>query len=243
MDNLKSTLVIMVSIGDRTHISDYTFPQASAWAAVHGYSILLLKEALVAEGKAPHFNKLIAHRAAPGFDRYIVIDDDLMLRKSAPKMEDIPAGYVGLCADVVQTNTDAPHVTWTGNTGFIVADQTSLSILEEAYRDGEYITGEIDGKTNLPIWGPYDQAALNNTLFKHEKAFKLDPRWNYQAVIDFYACGKGWDVWRKSKLYRIWYYVSVFVNPFGVERKKLNAAYGIHMTMGLYPKFFAKFHK
>jgi len=89
-------------------------------------------------GIAPHFNKLIAHRLAPGFGRYIIVDDDLILKKHAPPMEAVPPGIVDLCADVVQSNTEATHVTWTGNTGFIVSDRDGLLLLEEAFHDGEY---------------------------------------------------------------------------------------------------------
>ena len=138
MEAVSGTLVVMVSVGNRTHISDYTFPRLANWAARHGYSVILIKKPMTRNGIAPHFNKLIAHRLAPGFGRYIIVDDDLILKKHAPPMEAVPPGIVDLCADVVQSNTEATHVTWTGNTGFIVSDRDGLLLLEEAFHDGEY---------------------------------------------------------------------------------------------------------
>ena len=123
----------MVSVGDRTHLSNYTYRRLSAWASLHGYSSMLIKENIVEPGVPLHFNKLIAHRLAPGFKRYIIVDDDLLLRKSAPPMENVPEGFVGLSPDAIQTNTAAPHVTWTGNTGFIVADSKTLELLDRGW--------------------------------------------------------------------------------------------------------------
>jgi hypothetical protein len=232
----------MVSVGDRTHLSNYTYRRLSAWASLHGYSSMLIKENIVEPGVALHFNKLIAHRLAPGFKRYIIVDDDLLLRKSAPPMEDVPEGFVGLSPDAIQTNTAAPHVTWTGNTGFIVADSKALELLEEAYKNGEYPYNFWDN-SGKGIWGPYDQAALNNVVFSKARVYQLSWKWNYQTIIDFYGNGKGWHCWQKHRWYRLWYYLSVFLPLPTRSRRLVKTAYGLHMTMGTYPKFFSIIHK
>jgi hypothetical protein len=238
----KDTIVLMVSIGNRNHLTDITYSRMAQWAARHGYASLLIKHSLTDKAIAPHFNKLIAHRAAPGFKRYIIIDDDIIMKADAPAMETVPDGMVGLCADVIQFNTQAAHVSWTGNTGFIVAGEQAIPLLEEAFENGEYPYGwsDVGGRG---IWGPFDQGAVNDVLFSKSCAHQLDWRWNYQAVIDYYANrGKGWDKWQQSRLYRMLYYASLLI-PFSKNRKLLNKCYGLHMTMGSYPKFFARIHQ
>lgn len=234
----QDTVVLMVSVGDRCHLTDYTYPRVAAWAALHGYSCMLIKKALTPDTVAPHFNKLIAHRFAPDFNRYIIIDDDLLMRAGSPPIEYVPPGKIGLSFDAIQSATQAKHVQWTANTGFIVADQESLYLLEQAYESGEYPFNCWDG-SGQGIWGPHDQAALNDLLFRLKKIHQLDWRWNYQAILDFYENnGKGWHKWRSSRSYRLGYYLSLLL-PFSKNRRLLNKSYGLHMTMGLYPRFFA----
>lgn len=231
----------MVSVGNRCHITDITYHRLSMWAASHGYSSMLIKKDL-SEGKlAPHFNKLIAHQSAPGYQRYIIVDDDILFGTNCPPMEDVPAGYVGLCKDPVQTLTTAAHIKWTGNTGFIVAGTDALRLLEEAYSNGEYPYNFWDG-TGKGIWGPHDQAALNNVVFSHNRVFKLNQRWNYQAIVAHYSRQNiGWHKWKDSKWHRLWYYFLLLL-PFSKPRRLINQCYGLHLTMGLYPKFFSLIH-
>jgi hypothetical protein len=238
----KDTIAIMVSIGPRTWLTDHTFGRLALWAASHGYSSMLVKKNLTDTHIAPHFNKLIAHRHAPGFKYYIIVDDDLMLKKGAPPIETVPDGMIGLCNDAVQSLTQAGHVAWTANTGFIVAGQNALGLLEEAYQNGEYPFNCWDA-SGQGIWGPHDQAALNNVLFLKGMVHKLDWRWNYQAVIAFYAGqGNGWQKWQKSRLHRLKYYLSL-LNPLSKNKQMINKCYGLHMTMGPYPAFFSRIHK
>ncbi|MCX2575910.1 glycosyltransferase family protein [Pedobacter sandarakinus] len=233
------TIVVMVSLGNRTHLSDYTYPRLASWAATNGYSSILLKKGYEHETyRSPHFAKLMVHKILPNFKRYIIVDDDIIMSRYAPKMEEVPPGHVGLVPDAVQQITTAKHVTWNANSGFIVCDQTALALLEKAYADGEYHSDEVENQ----IWGPFDQGILNDVLFKANKIYKLDWRWNYQAVIDFYSRTGGWERWKTSKFYRISYYISL-VLPFSNNRKLLLKAFGIHMTMGLYPRFFDKIYK
>ena len=117
-----------------------------------------------------------------------------------------------------------------------------LKYLESAYYEGEYKFSCSDG-TNKGIWGPFDQGILNDVLFKSYKIHELDWRWNYQAVIDFYIKGKGWDEWRTNRFYRISYYLSLLLPFNNKNRILIKKTFGIHMTMGVYPLFFSKIHK
>lgn len=234
-----NTIVIMVSVGDREHLTKFTYPRLAAWAAKHHYSSCLLKKPYQSDlDRSLHFTKLMAHKILPGFERYIIIDDDLLLRTDAPEMEEVPEGYVGLCMDAVQVNTAATHVKWTGNTGFIVCDRSALKFLEQAYYEGEY--QPLD--PSQTIWGPFDQAILNHILFKNDRVYQLDWRWNYQCVIDYYDKTIGWHNWKNKRWERLLYYLKIGLPLSSRAKKKITQAYGIHMTMGLYPKFFSKIH-
>ncbi|MBD1394720.1 hypothetical protein [Mucilaginibacter glaciei] len=236
------TIVLMVSIGKRSHLSNFTYPGLAAWASLHGYSCMLVKKQMAGEDRAPHFNKLIVHRLVPGFKRYIIVDDDLMLKGGSPPIEGFDETKIGLCKDPVQSNTQAAHVKWTANTGFIIAYQKSLHLLEEAYLNGSYPYNCWDN-SDQGIWGSHDQAALNNVVFKKNLVHQLDWRWNYQIVVDYYVNrGKGWHKWTQSRVYRIGFYISLLI-PFSQNKRLLNQSYGLHMTMGLYPKFFRRLYK
>ena len=235
------TVAIMISVGNRAHLSTYTYPRLEQWARKHHYKSLLITDNYPFLDKSPHFNKLMAHRIAPGYKRYIIVDDDLMLKVSAPAIPNVPCGYIGLCKDAIQCNTEAAHVKWTANTGFIITDDSALYLLEEAYYNGVYKFNFGDG-TKKSIWGPQDQGTLNDVLFKNDKIYQLDWRWNYQSVIDYYARGKGWLTWKGSRFYRVCYYLLLLL-PFSKNRQLIKKAYGVHMTMGLYPRFFAKVHR
>lgn len=242
MISANETLAVMVSIGNREHLTSYTFPRMAAWAASHGYSSILLKKAYNPLNRAPHFNKLLVHKLVPGFRKYIIIDDDLLMRKDAPEIEDVPEGYIGLCRDAEQRHTEAAHVKWTGNTGFVVADEKALYLLEEAYSEGPYPFQPNDG-SGKGIWGPHDQGIINHVLFRNNKIYQLNWRWNYQPILEFFINDRGWDEWRTNKFYRLKYYSSL-LSPFNNSNKQPIAdAYGLHMIRGVYPAFFSKIFK
>ncbi len=230
----------MVSIGKRDHLTRFSYSRVYKWASKHGYSACLLKKPYVStHTRSPHFTKLMVHRILPGFNKYIIIDDDILMSENAPPMEDVPLGYVGLCMDSVQINTNAEHVKWTANTGFIVCDETALYLLEEAYLNGEY-TPKTDKDL---IWGPFDQGIVNDVLFRNDRAFKLDWKWNYQCIIEYYINGIGWDKWRTNRFERLFYYIKIWLPIKSKTKTLLRTAYGLHLTMGVYPKFFNKIHK
>lgn len=235
------TIVIMVSVGNRTSITDYTFPALSNWAARNGYSVALVKKPVADTNRLPHFNKLLVHQLFKDFKKYIIVDDDLLMRKDAPAVPAVPFGFVGLCADAEQQNTEAPHVLWTANTGFMVANQEALYLLEEAYQSGDYPHHPSDG-SGLGIWPAIgDQPVLNNLLFKRNKIFKLDQRWNYQPVLEFFIHGKGWKTWKNNRLYRLSYYVYLLSPIKNKHKLAVKQAYGIHLIRGVYPWFYTKF--
>lgn len=235
----KKTVVIMVSVGNRSHLSEYTFPRLSRWAIKHGYSCILLKKNNVGPDRSPHFNKLIAHKDLPTFERYIIVDDDILISSNAPAILDIPEGFIGLAKDAEQRNTEAPHIKWTANSGFMVADKAQLFLLEEAYMQGEY-PFKCGDKSGKGIWGPHDQGIINHILFEKEKIYQLEWKWNYQPVLDYLINrGGGWEKWKSNRLARLFYYVSLLF-PFTTNRKLLKEAYCIHLIRSTHTAFFNK---
>lgn len=240
--NILSTIVVMISIGKRANLTNYTYPRLAEWATKHNYNSILLKKAYNPLNRAPHFNKLQVHKLLPNFDRYIIIDDDLLMSANAPEMQEVPDGYLGLCKDAEQRHTEAKHVEWTANTGFIVVNQNSLYLLDQAYEQGEYSYKCGDG-SGKGIWGPHDQGILNDIAFKNKKVYELDQRWNYQPILDYFIKDKGWDKWKSSRNYRLSYYASL-LSPFPNKNKnKISSAYGLHLIRGNYPKFFQRIFK
>jgi len=238
----EDTIVIMVSIGERSHLTDFSFPRLSKWASKHGYSSILLKKAYNPLNRAPHFNKLQVHKLLPNFKRFIIVDDDLLLSIDAPAMESVPTGHIGLCRDSEQRHTEAKHVTWTANTGFIVFEREAAYLLDEAYEKGEHQFEYLDG-SKKSIWGPHDQGIVNDVLFRNKKVFELNYKWNYQPVLEFFINGKDWTEWQNNKLYRLAYYSSL-ISPFPNKNKRaIKNAYGLHLIRAPYPAFFSKIFK
>lgn len=235
------TIAIMISVGNRSHLTDITYQRLFIWATKHNYDCVLVKNDFADGNRTPHFNKLVCHKLFPDYDRYIVVDDDLLISKYAPKIDDVPNGFVGLAPDAVQENTELAIIQWTANTGFIVFDKYASRYLEEAYQLGIYQYHTGDG-SNKGIWGPFDQGITNFVLFKEQKVFQLNQNWNTQFIISYYTRGKGWEEWRSNKIYRLLFY-SKLLFPFSKERRQLKKIYGLHLTMGVYPKFFNKIFK
>ena len=234
-----NTVVIMVSVGNRSNLSDYTYPRLSNWAVKQGYSCILLKKNNAGQDRSPHFNKLIAHKDVPFFDRYIIVDDDILVSSNAPAIPEIPAGLVGLAKDAEQGHTEASQIKWTANSGLMVVNKAQLYLLEEAYIRGEY-PYKCGDKSGKGIWGPHDQGIINQILFENESIYQLDWNWNYQPILDYFINrGGGWDKWQSSRFTRIYYYLSLLV-PFSRNRKLLNQAFCIHLIRSTYTSFFDK---
>lgn len=218
----------MLSHGDRRYYSDVTFPRAAAWAARVGYSVVLIKEALHHEGERPHYGKLRIPELFPGFDRYCIIDDDLMISSLAPELPGFDAERVGLCRDAEQGHTTNPMVKWTANTGFVVVQRGGLDLLGKACDRGDDET----------VWGIADQGALNSVAWSEGRIEELNPLWNYQGALEYFIRGKGWGKWVSSRMYRCSFYlILVFGIPHPVL-SKIRKCYGFHMIRCPYPRFF-----
>src|SRR5579883_137003 len=114
------TLVATISVGPREQLRKFSFPRLKNWGEKHGYTVVLIDRPLQDGGRTPHYAKLRVPQAFPDFDRYCIVDDDLLISSVAPALPDIPAGKVGLVPDAEQRNTTRRDVKWTGNTGFIL---------------------------------------------------------------------------------------------------------------------------
>lgn len=223
------TIVVVVSVGTRDNLTDFTYPRIARWASRHHYTCALVKHPIQPDGRPPHYAKLVVHHLFPGFDRYCVVDDDILMSRSAPELPEVPKGYVGLVKDEIQENTTNPIVKWTGNTGFLIFDATCFRFLDDACERGDDPT----------IWpGFADQSALNNVLWDRAAIHELDSRWNYAPVLAHFSRGMGWDKWSQSKSARIAYYLSLILNPFCDARRALREHWGVHLIRTPYVRLF-----
>ena len=223
------TLVAMLSYGDRCHLSDPAFRRASQWASRHGYSALLVKEPLHRPGESPHFGKLRLPEVAPGYNRYLILDDDLLITARAPALPATPPQCVALAPDAEQRHTTNPLVRWTGNTGFILIHRQSLDLFSKALSHGDEPT----------VWpGFADQAALNAVAWREGRVHQLDKAWNYQPVLEYFLTGKDWPHWLASRSYRLGFYARVLLRAPHPVIACMRSAYGIHLIRAPYPRFF-----
>ena len=218
----------MLSYGPREHLSDIAFPRAAHWASHHGYSIVLIKDPLHQAGEKPHFGKLRVPDHFPGFDLYCIIDDDLLISSRAPILPTLEDGKIALVADSVQSHTTHPMVEWTGNTGFLLTQPSSLDLLKKACSHGE----------DDSVWGIGDQGSLNAVAWQEKRVQRLDKRWNYQAVLEYFNRGKGWNHWRASRVYRINYYARLLLHSRKREILAVRQCWGLHLVRAPYPRFF-----
>ena len=223
-----NTLVAVVSTGDRTDLTNLSFPRTAKWAASHGYSVILIKHRLEGEGRLPHYAKLRVADAFPDFDRNCIVDDDILINTSAPGLPEVPDGFVGLVPDHEQNKTTNPSVFWTGNTGFLVFGAKARDLLRSAYDRGDDNT----------IWGIADQGALNSVLWSAGRAFRLDVRWNYMPILAYFNRVGGWDLWSKSRLFQLAYYLKLVLLPWNKDRQALRECHCCHLIRVRNPKFF-----
>ena len=222
------TLVAMLSVGDRNHLTDYSVPRAAAWASRNHYDFTLVKQPLQNQEQPPHYGKLHVPRTYPDYDRYCIVDDDILISHHAPALPEIPADQIGLCMDAEQRNTHNPKVQWTGNTGFILAGKDSVDLLERAQQTPE----------DSSIWGYADQGALNSVAWEQDRVFKLDKRWNYAPVLEYFIQGRGWETWKNSKAYRLSFYSKMLLRWPHPVTKSIRESWGLHMIRAPYPRFF-----
>lgn len=213
------TLVIMVSVGDRSHLSDISFSRAQRWATRNNYSIILIKIPMQPSNRSPHYGKLAAPRLFPGFDRYIIIDDDLLMSRNAPPAPNVETGKIGIARDEVQVDIVLSYAPWNANTGFMIIDKDAIQYLEDAIVHGD--------ESLLP--GPYDQGALNIVGWRANVFQEIDQRWNFQLINHFITKYKSWNYWDKHVSNRILYFFNIMFNPFSIQRKLIKNCYGCHL--------------
>lgn len=222
------TLVAMLSFGPREHLSDIAFPRTAHWASRQGYSVVLIKEPLHHANEKPHFGKLRIPERFPGFDRYCIIDDDLLISRNAPELPVLDEGKIGLVADAEQRHTQNPLVEWTGNTGFLLTQPSSLDLLAKACARGQ----------DESVWGIADQGSLNAVAWKEQRVQRLDASWNYQCVLEFFLRGRGWEHWRTSRTYRLSFYVRLLLHSRQPQIQAVRRSWGLHLIRAPYPRFF-----
>ena len=226
------TLVILVEIGDRRSRTKYTLPRLTGWTRRHSYDLVLWRRNELTRDLIPHFNKLLAATSFPGYDRYVIVDDDVLVSSTAPALPEVPAGHVGLARDPQQANTSAAHVEWTGNSGFVIFDHTALPLIKQAL-DG----GEVDG-----IWPGGDQAAVNDVFWRAKKVFELDQRWNYQPIPSYFLQHGGWESWKSNRLKRLSYFATAALSFPTASVKASRGAFALHLTF-VQPKQYSIFDR
>lgn len=178
------TAVAMVTIGRDKWTRVISVARAKRYAAKHGYQFLQIKESSIPKGeRTPHWEKLLIPQRYPDFDRYLVIDDDILINdRLAPALPDLPEGTLGIVKEPVP-GPFQPPLDWLGNSGVLFIDRKGIDIFSEAYRVGEL-------KDIVPGFG--DQPAINRVAWEQRRVTELDWRWNYIAMADWlrYAHGQ-----------------------------------------------------
>jgi hypothetical protein len=223
------TLVAMVSVGDRKNLTNVSYRRAYRWAAKRGYDSILVSRNMGVGDRPVQFNKTRIPKEFPDYERYCILDDDLLVSKEAPNLPKIEEGNIGLCEDVYSKNTKKEYVRWTGNTGFMVVPKSSVDLLKKAYKHGP----------EPSIWPPGgDQSALNHVAWKEGRVQRIDCRWNLQPVLSYIRDDKGWERWKSSRVNRLLFYSKVALRIPNSYYEKIRNAWGVHMIRGRYPKFF-----
>lgn len=171
------TAVVMVTIGPDSWTRKYSVARAQAYASRHGYEFAQITEPVLPHaGRTPHWEKILVPRALPGYDRWLVIDDDVLINtRLAPPLPDLAPGRLGLVKEPVPTRYEPP-MEWLGNSGVILFDRDGLDLLEATYAMGEY-------KDIAPGFG--DQPAINAVGWRERRVERLDWRWNYMLMADW----------------------------------------------------------
>lgn len=175
----------MVTIGRGNWTRGYSVPRAKAYAARHGYDFIQVTEPSPENAaRTPHWEKLLIPLQRPEYDRWLVLDDDVLVNtRSAPPLPEVPAACLGLVKEPVPTRFPEP-MEWLGNTGVLVFDAAATDLLRKAYDLGEY-------KEIVPGYG--DQPAVNRVAWQEGRVSRLDRRWNYMPMADWLLTAHGQD--------------------------------------------------
>jgi hypothetical protein len=218
-NNKMRTLAAMISIGKNRECTRYSFPRLTAWAERHALDVVLITTPLKG-GRLPHFEKLSVPAAFPGYSRYVICDDDLLISALAPAPPTPPSGCIGMAPDPVQNQTTADYVKWTGNTGLLVVDQGAIDLCELAQNQGDTST----------IWGFADQGALNQVAWRQNRVHQIEARWNFMPVLSYINAVATWDVWISSRRARLWYYLQLQCGVPPRYRREVQSAWGLHLV-------------
>ena len=170
------TMIGMVTIGPDTTMRTLAIKRAEAYAQKHGYEFHRLCEPTNGTDRTPHWEKTLLPKVRPGFDRYVIIDDDILINhRIAPPLPDVRPGTIGLVREPLPDGFEAP-VEWVGNTGLMLVEQAGLDLLSDAYALGEY-------QAIPPGYG--DQPAVNAVAWKAGRVTKLEWKWNYILMADW----------------------------------------------------------
>ena len=177
------TAVAMVTLGPDSWTRRYSVARARVYAERHGYDFRQVSEptpagagAAVVAGRTPHWEKLLVPKVFPDYDRWLIIDDDVLVNtRTAPPLPNLPAGTLGMVREPVPTQYPPP-MDWLGNSGVLLLDRAAVDLLDAAYAVGEF-------KDIVPGYG--DQPALNHVAWGQRRVAALDWRWNYILLADW----------------------------------------------------------
>lgn len=230
LSNKRNIICVMVSVGERKHLTNITFPRFSNWCETYGYEYVLLKDNLLEKygyDRPPHFNKCLVPKHFPGYDEYLVVDDDILISVKAPSLPEIGPDSFLMAKDPVQHITDAPYVQFNGNTGFLLFGKNKSVLFEEVFQR-DYTKGlPYKNRQGFTIWGPYDQGPINDIAFSENSVSELDSRFNYALVAEYWLNADK-ERWVSSAIYRLKYYFSLSL-PFHSNAKKMRQAYVLHL--------------
>ena len=171
------TLLGMVTIGRDTTMRSLAADRAQIYARKHGYEFMRVNTPIIADSqRTPHWEKTLIPQAAPGYERYLIIDDDVLINhRVAPALPEIPANTIGLVREALPGPFTTP-VQWVGNTGFMLVQREAVDLLTKAYSLGEYAA--------IPP-GFGDQPAINAVAWKESRVTQMDWNWNYIIMADW----------------------------------------------------------
>lgn len=225
----RNLLCVMVSVGERSRLTNVTWPRFAHWCERHGYEAVLLKEDLLKKygyERPPHFNKCLVPKYFPGYDGYLVADDDILVSKFAPALPSVTEDSFFMARDAEQGYTTAPYVAFNGNTGFLLFGKNRCVVFAEVF-EKNVSKGFHTTTDGYNIWGPYDQGAINELAFSKGIVQELDSRYNYSLVPEYWLNADR-KKWVSSTLYRLRYYFTLMV-PFHPNRKRMQQAFVIHL--------------
>jgi hypothetical protein len=171
------TAVAMVTIGPSSPTRLIAVRRAQDYARLHGYSFIQVSQRIIPDAdRTPHWNKLLIPKVYPGYGRYLIIDDDVLINtKVAPSLPSVAAQKLGIVREPVSMDFDPP-MRWLGNSGVLLVPAEATDILTKAYQRG-VIRGKIPGIA--------DQPAVNVVAWSEDRVERLNWRWNYILMADW----------------------------------------------------------